>query len=334
MLYNTSSLPGMVTYSVVPTVNGCGGAPANYNVTVNPGVVVNPVNPQTVCSGEKSAEVVLGANTSNVSFNWTATAGAYLTGYTAQGTGNIPSETVTNTGSNIDSVVYTISANAAGCTGNNVNYIFRVNPVPHTILPGNQAICSGSQSSPVNLTANVNGAVFSWTASASSKLSGYAASGTGEIPSQVIINSGTDDDSVVYTIAATANNCSGPNKYYVIRVHPNAQVNVTPATASICSGNQTSISLSSGVAGTNFNWVVNAPADISGTADGNGNSIIQTLNSSGSSPETVTYIISPAGVACPGNPDSLFIVVNPGINIQLSTGPQNICSGQSTRQFL
>ena len=34
---------------------------------------------------------------------------------------------------------------------------------------------------------------------------------------------------------------------------------------------------------------------------------------------------------CPGNTDSINIVVNPGINMQFSTGPQNICSGQSTQ---
>ena len=330
-LTNTSASQGSVTYSVVPSVDGCMGAPVNYNITVNPGLVINPVGPQTICSGSSSSEVNPSANNQNASFSWTASAGSYISGFTAQGTGSIPAQTISNTGNAVDSIVYILSANASGCIGNPIQYVLNVNPVPEVVASGSQSVCSGSQTTAVNLSSNVNGTNYSWTAAASPYLSGYIVSGTGIIPVQTIRNTGQVDDSVVYSITPTANGCTGITKHYAITVHPAVNVNINAEANSICSGTQNNIYLSSNYTGAQFSWTVNEPNGVTGATSGSGNLISQTINSSNPNSETVTYIITSTGAACPAQPDTFNLTVNPGINIQFSTGEQNICSGQNTQ---
>lgn len=63
-----------------------------------------------VCSGNATVSRSWGAMNSDVTVSWTAAASSkYVTGYTAEGTGDLPSMTLTNTGNDTYYVTYTVT---------------------------------------------------------------------------------------------------------------------------------------------------------------------------------------------------------------------------------
>jgi len=329
-LTNAAVTPGIVVYVVTPTASGCPGPAVSDTITVNPLPNVNPLTPQTVCSGTSTVAVSLSSTTAGTTFSWTGNNGGNLSGYSTSGIGDIPIQTITNSGTTIDSVVYIITPNASGCNGPAVHYDITVDPVPHVILPVAQSICSGTSTAVATLTSAVAGTTFSWTATATGGITGFTASGSGNIPVQALTNPGNTAGTVTYTITPTANGCPGPNASYVVTVKPIPVVTATPVIDTICPSAQTNISLASNVAGTTFAWTASAPASITGEANGTGSTIQQVLANSSVNPQSVTYTITPTATGCPGSPETVTVVVLPGVNIQFSTTNQTICTGQST----
>ncbi len=89
-----------------------------------------------------------------------------------------------------------------------------------TNSPLTQTICSGSSTSLVNLTANMVGSTFTWTATATPGVSGFSASGTSTIPVQTITNSGSTNGTVTYSITPTAAGCPGAVTNYIVTILP------------------------------------------------------------------------------------------------------------------
>jgi hypothetical protein len=79
---------------------------------------------------------------------------------------------------------------------------------------------------------------------------------------------------------------------------------------SICSGESTSINLSSTLGGTSFSWTA-SQSGATGALSGAGTTINQILNTSGAANGTVTYTITPASGSCVGNPINTTITINP-----------------------
>ena len=89
-----------------------------------------------------------------------------------------------------------------------------------TNSPLTQTICTGSTSSLVNLTANMVGSTFAWTATATAGITGFSASGTSTIPVQTITNSGSTNGTVTYAITPTAAGCPGAITNYILTILP------------------------------------------------------------------------------------------------------------------
>lgn len=106
-------------------------------------------------------------------------------------------------------------------------------------------------------------------------------------------------------------------------------VTATPTAETLCSGQTTSIQLFSNVANTTFSWNV-IPNGVFGCFSGTGNTIIQTLSTSGASPGYVIYIITPFADGCYGTPINVTITVNPKPEIFTSPIPLSICSGDNS----
>jgi PKD repeat protein len=334
ILINTDTIQGAVVFSITPSSTGCPGALATDTIYVNPLPEINLPVFQTICSGSSDSIVVLSGTPATTLFNWSVTYSGNETGYTSSGSGNIGAETVTNTGITIDSVVYTIIPAASGCTGPSRNYDVIVNPTPNVILPQPQSVCSGATTTRAVLSGDVNGTTFSWTATASAGVTGFTASGTGNIPAETLVNRRSTDGTVTYSITPSANMCAGPPSNYVIIVKPSPAVIANPAVDTICPSAETNIALSSNVAGTTFSWTVNGPGTITGFAAGDGNTIQQVLSNSSPQPQQVNYFITPASNGCVGPPDTVSVVINPGVVIQFSPANQTICSGQSIQSVL
>ncbi len=89
-----------------------------------------------------------------------------------------------------------------------------------TNSPLTQTICTGSSTSLVNLTANMVGSTFTWTATATPGITGFSASGTSTIPVQTITNSGSTNGTVTYAITPTAAGCPGAVTNYIVTILP------------------------------------------------------------------------------------------------------------------
>ena len=97
-----------------------------------------------------------------------------------------------------------------------------VNTLPTiTNSPLTQTICSGTSTTNVDLTSDIEGTTFAWTASATLGVTGFLASGTNTIPVQTISTSGTTQGTVTYAITPTSPaNCVGPVTNYYVYVNP------------------------------------------------------------------------------------------------------------------
>jgi len=99
-------------------------------VTVNPlPTVTNTPLTQTICSGTSTTLVTLTSDVASTIFDWTASTGTAIAGFTTNGTNTIPAQTLTNpSNSTAGTVTYVITPKANGCTGTAVNYVVTVNP--------------------------------------------------------------------------------------------------------------------------------------------------------------------------------------------------------------
>src|SRR5665811_2173948 len=101
----------------------------------------------------------------------------------------------------------------------------------------NQSICSGTSTTPVNFSSSVAGTTYTWTASPSGAgITGYTASGSTFIQSQVISNSLTIQGTVTYVVTPSFNGCNGPGASHVVTVNPLPKVTNSPMSQIICSG--------------------------------------------------------------------------------------------------
>jgi len=108
----------------------------------------------------------------------------------------------------------------------------QVQPTPVILtMQTSQNVCSGNSSLPVQFTSNISIATYEWTSEVSSTtISGNIISGTGDIPAQTLINSGTSIGYVTYKVIPKAYGCIGNAFTYKIFVNlkPNVSFNTDP----------------------------------------------------------------------------------------------------------
>lgn len=322
----TSTSPGTAVYTITPTAGGCTGSPITVTVTVNPKPVATATpSSQTICSGSTTG-ISLTSNVAGTTFSWGAPTQTGASGGSA-GSGSSIAQTLTATGTSAGTVTYTVTPTAGGCTGSPILVTITVNPKPvATATPSSQTFCSGGTTG-ISLTSNVGGTTFSWTV-VQTGVSG-ASAGSGSSIVQTLSTTGSVSGTAVYTITPTAGSCAGTPITVTITVNPIPVVTATPSSQTICSGSTTGITLSSGVAGTTYNWTV-SQSGVSGASNGSGSSITQTLTATGASAGTAVYTITPTAGSCSGTPISVTITVNPKPVVTATPSSQTICSGSST----
>jgi gliding motility-associated-like protein len=334
----TWSGPGVSGTTFTPSSAGSGSHTITYTVgsglcsaTQTGTIVVNPLpvatatpSSQTICSGSVTG-ISLSSSIGGTTFNWTVVQSG-VTGAT-NGSGSSIAQTLNATGSSAGTATYTITPTAGGCNGNPITVTITVNPRPvATATPSTQTICSGAASS-IALSSNVAGTTFSWTVSQSGATGASASSGSSI--AQTLTATGTSAGTVTYTITPSANGCTGTPISVTVTVNPRPVATATPSSQTFCSGNSTSIALSSNVAGTTFSWTV-AQSGVTGASAGSGTSIVQALSTTGTSSGTATYTITPSAGGCPGTPITVVITVNPIPNVTATPSSQTICSGTNT----
>jgi gliding motility-associated-like protein len=327
-LTNSGITQDTAWYVVTPSANGCFGTVDTAIVFVNPipVMIVSPVS-DTICSATSTA-ITLGSNVLGTTYSWTQVSGVTVTG-ASSGSGSLfTNQVLTNTGSAMDSVTYTFTPSAAGCIGSTVNAVVSVTPAP-TVTPSytTQSICSGSAPANATLTGTPASATFSWTANSSSAaITGFSAGNGSVINGQTLTNSSNVSGTVTYTITPTANGCTGITSTVTITVNPIPTVVITSTPSSVCSGGTTNVALTSNVATAGFTYTSSSPAVVTGASNGFGSLINQTLTSTSSVAETVTYTITASANGCSSN-SVATVTVNPIPASPVLAGAASYCLG-------
>ena len=333
-LVNNDNVTRTVVYAVVMSLNGCTTSATNFIATVYPQpALTNTPLAATRCSGA-AFNLALTSSVAGSSYTWIANGTPGISGYSAGNSSTI-NQTLINSTNTAGTVVYTITPSANGCPGTPVDYTVTVNPTPNVVPSlATQSICSGTSTIPVSFSSAVAGTTYTWTASPSGAgITGYTASGSVSIPSQIINSTLTTQGTVTYIVTPSYSGCTGSNASHVVTINPRPVVTNATMSQAICTGATSSnVILLSNVAGTSFTWIATpSSADITGFQTNGGNTIPpQTIFNSSITPGTVSYQIIPTSTFspnCQGTTAIYTITVNPtpSINSSLISA---VCSGQ------
>ncbi|MEO6253440.1 MAG: hypothetical protein ABIO79_09055, partial [Ferruginibacter sp.] len=245
-------------------------------------------------------------------------------GLAASGNGNIPSFVAVNTGTApviaTITVTPTFTNDGVSCPGASKTFTITVNPTGQVNQPANQTLCNGSSTTTVVFTTNNTGGTttYAWTNNTTSI--GLAASGNGNIPSFVAVNTGTAPVIATITVTPTFTNdgvsCPGASKTFTITVNPTGQVN-QPANQTLCNGSSTTtvVFTTNNTGGTTTYAWTNNTTSIGLAASGNGNIASFVAVNTGTAPVIATITVTPTftndGVSCPGPSKTFTITVNP-----------------------
>ena len=340
---NTISLPN-------PSMNGVFGtwSPAfnpmtttTYTFTPNPGqcsnngtiqidIVPIPVGTatpttETICSLQ-STGISLSSSLLGTTFSWTEVS-TTVSGANSD-SGNDISQILTATGTLVGNVIYSITPNYNGCSGNSIQVTVFVTPKPIlTATASNTSICSGSAAN-IALSSTMPNTIFSWNLVQTNVTGGL--SETGSSISQNLNTISNASGNAVYAITPNVNGCPGATTLVTITVNPIPVVTVNPALGqTICSGATTAISLSSPVINTTYDWSV-TQTNLNGTFSASGTTIAQTLSTVLPSIGTATYTITPNAQGCIGASTSVIVDVNPIPGFFGTPTQLPICSGDTT----
>src|SRR5690606_29909705 len=155
---STTLNPGTITYATpgnyqvsFSVTNSCGTTTDTEDFIVNPIPTITNTNlTQTICSGTDTAEVTLTSDIVSTIYTWTATAPAGVTGFIATGTtGVIPAQTIFNSNTISNDVIYVITPSVGDCDGASTNLTITVNPAPlFTSQPQPETICLNGSTTP------------------------------------------------------------------------------------------------------------------------------------------------------------------------------------------
>ncbi len=176
--------------------------------------------PQNICLGNNaSLALSIAGGQTPISYSWNPT------GYT---TNSITVNPPTNQSYTV------IATDACGSTTTGTTSV-NVNDIPTVVpFPTSQTLCSG-ETTAIALSSGVTGASFNWTISAGTNITG-AASGSDVTISQTLVNSGTSQETVTYTITPSANGCDGPPTDIIVSVNPALNASATSTPVTTCTG--------------------------------------------------------------------------------------------------
>ena len=224
-LTNTTNINQTATYTVIPNygaTGSCVGSPFSVTVTVKPSPSIANLT-TAVCTGflltitptNGSGNIVPASTV----YSWgTPTVTGGLTGGSAQSNQSSFNQTLSNPTTSPQTATYSVTASANSCTGNTFTIVVTVNPNP--IVAANittQTTCSGVSYSPI-LVSNPSNVIttYNWTRDNTANITGVSSGNSGPIAagasysiSNILTNTTSTAQTVVYTITPTTNGCVG-----------------------------------------------------------------------------------------------------------------------------
>ena len=330
---------GNATVSVV--ANGCNGSssPVFLDVNVSPIPQLTNVASDyslTICSPE-TAEFIPSASLSDSKFKWSTTIDPNITGVTSNGTDKIVgtdkiSDLLQNNNSANESVIYHITPFKGICEGTTKDFVVTLSPdkpADAGSISGSNIICENETGVIFNVPAINNATEYIWTLPAGASVTAGASTN-----SITVDFTGTTPGNHAISVYGQNNCGTGASNTSNIEIKPTPVLTASAVSNVICSGENLEINVSADIAGTLFNWqVISKDANLSGESDATGqavSSIVQTLTNTGTTPQNITYRISPVFNGCEGMYQDFTITVNPLPDNNITTAANQICNNQVT----
>ena len=263
ILNKAKSIRSLV-YRLKPTIYGClGDTSFLYTLHINPSASLKGIDDQVICGGGSYVSPTFSSDVSSTVFKWSLRDSllvpSSVTGYLKKGVSVLPSATVQNSGILPYTLIYDVSTDVSGCSGQSIEFKLTVNPAPKVAFDlTNQTICSATISKTVNLSSTTPDVFFEWKINAipDSLIGVNTTSGTNKIDVFTLSNKSIKPIDLViaakaYTKAAT-NSCYGKDTLYTITTNPVAKVKDVP-TQEVCHGSNTTLIEFKGT-GTSYDW--------------------------------------------------------------------------------
>lgn len=332
VLYNNSTSPKTVVYTVTPVSTYantvCTGTASQITVTVNPKPVVNSIPAITISSGTTITQALTEFNNyPNTIFNYTVSHSSAITG-ASNGNGSTINQTLVNTSAQVQSVIYTITANTtvngSPCNSESRDFIVYVNPIPRVNIRDSLTICEEPNFT-LMLSANTDpsNTTYTWTSNnVPSGVNNLIASGsTSMIPLNISIDDSTSTHKqITYFVTAhftyNGHTSSGPAKRIDVFMMPEPSM-IPQSDKLICSGDSIINNPQSNTIPLNtfYRWTADVPAGINGFTSGSGKNIYHRLINTTGEVKKIVYEITPFyllnNVECNGETYYDTVTVNP-----------------------
>lgn len=297
--------------------NSCGiGTSSSFPLTINPLPVPTITGPAAVCLNSTG---VYTTEPGMTAYSWSVPAGGTI--QSGNGT-NAITVLWTTTGLKTISVIYT---NLQNCTASPPSsYNINVTILPAPTLTGLTNVCKNT---PTVYSTEAGMSNYTWTVTAGGTI---VSGGSPSDPTITISwnNPGTETVSVNYT-AGTGCTAGAPQNL-TVTVKPSPVIS-NAGTSSVCNSDSTHIILQSNPAGSVFSWIASGSSpNVSGYSSSSGPVIIQKLQNTGTSTETVTYTVTPTLNGCVGTASDYHVNVFPVPDVIFTPNGQSVCSGVST----
>lgn len=232
----------------------------------------------------------------------------------------------------------TVNYTDAGCTADPpVAKTITIKPAPSVNGPPVTQICSGSPTA-INLSSVPPGADFSWNNPPPLCSANIAVcppgSGTGTQINDVLTLADLNPGSVVYTVKASLDGCTGEPEELQVQVSPQPDVLASPPSLAICSGETAIIAFSSSIvsAPASFSWnIPTLPPGCTVTATSGTGDIHETITNNTFAPIVVIFEVTPTVNGCSASiPTPVAVTVKPIPDVLATPpGPTQVCSGGS-----
>ena len=310
---NTGNISQIATIVVTPALNGFPGPAISFKLTVTPKSTMVPVPDYVLSSGQRFDEVLFQSNvTEPVRFDWTNNNTSIgLAAGSTNATG-IPAFIATNAGTT--PIVATINVAqgviGSGCWNDSETFTITVNPAVVMDPVRGIVACNGVSIPDIVFNSAVAGTTYSWTNDYTGI--GLAASGTGNIPSFIIINtSGNTVFRATVTVTPTANGVTGAPVTFTIISPPTPPLGVG-GDQLVCDNQLTNyFSITTSTPGTTVSWTNDHP-EIGLPASGTSRGILPfTAINKGSVPVIATLTVTARSPDGCENTKQATITVNP-----------------------
>jgi hypothetical protein len=330
---NTVQTANFTVYAV--SDEGCFSDTFVVSIDVKPIPTVDafPLS-QSVCSEENITQIdfLNPNNVTGTTYSWTRDNTTNLVGIPSNGTGTFITGSLTNLTDFVQTTTFTIIASADGCASTSATFSITVNPTPTVdAIPLTQTVCGEINFSTITISNpnNIAGTTYTWVRDNTTSVTGLASNGSGNAISGTLVNTTNIDQTVIFTITASANGCLSDPLTIEVIVQASPLVLATPTSQNRCNSvaiNTINLTNPNAVAGTTYSWTRDNTTNLTGiAASGNGSSINGTLTNTTTTTQTTIFTITATAPNGCSSTTTASVSVYATLTAPTINAPQTVC---------